>query len=37
MFLAEITQNEISNIVESLKTKFSLDTYGHNHYNLKNK
>ena len=26
MFLADITQSEISNIIESLKTKFSLDT-----------
>ena len=35
MFLADITQNEISKIIESLKTKFSLDTYGLNQYYLK--
>ena len=35
MFLADITPSEISNIFESLKTKFSLDTYGLNHYYLK--
>ena len=35
MFLDDITQSEISNIFESLKTKFSLDTYGLNLYYLK--
>ena len=35
MFLADITQKEISNIIESLKTKFNLDTHGLNHYYLK--
>ena len=35
MFLADITQSEISNIIESLKNKFSLDTYGLSHYYLK--
>ena len=30
MFLADITQSEISNIIETLKTKLSLDTYGLN-------
>ena len=35
MFLADITPSEISNIFESLKTKFSLDTYGLNPYYLK--
>ena len=34
MFLADITPSEISNLFESLKTKFSLDTYGLNHYYL---
>ena len=34
MFLANITQSETSNIIESLKTKFSLDTYGLNPYYL---
>ena len=33
MFLADITQSEIS--IDSLKTKFSLDTYGPNHDYLK--
>ena len=35
MFLADITQSEISNSIEALKTKFSLDTFGLNHYYLK--
>ena len=35
MFLADITQSEISNIINSIKTKFSLDTYGPNHDYLK--
>ena len=35
MYLADRTQSEVSNIIESLKTKFSLDTYGLNHYYLK--
>ena len=34
MFLAGITQSETSNKTESLKTMFSLDTYGLNHYYL---
>ena len=34
-FLADITPIEVLNIFESLKTKFSLDTYGLNHYYLK--
>ena len=35
MFLADITQSEVSNIIELLKTMFSSDTYGLNHYSLK--
>ena len=35
MFLADITQSEISNLIEALKTKFSLDKFGLNHYYLK--
>ena len=35
MFLANITQIKISNIIESLNTKFFLDTHGLNHYYLK--
>ena len=30
-FLADINQSEVSNIIESLKNKFNLDTYGLNH------
>ena len=35
MLLAAITQSKISNIIELLKTNFSLDTYGLNLFYLK--